>query len=334
MSCCFCSRWGRAPFQPWGFPVSCCSPTDIRKLSTLAIVLLVLLRVSIGWQFFYEGIWKSHSQHGTEPWTAAGYLKNAKGPFRATFRNMVDDPYDFDKLDLQKVTANWTEWANGFKKYYGLDEAQTRSLDDILAKSETKLKDQLESPAWAGKPANQQVGEFEVYHNLVERYDSKVNKVRVEFQQQHLDKQWAELEAKRKELTGPTDAATKEIQLAAQELLTLDQIQLGKLPQPASKIDAINTKTIWALTILGFCMMVGLFSRTAAIGTAGMLLMFYLVVPPWPGVPEAPGPEHSLIVNKNFIELLACLGLAALPTGRWLGLDALIHRFILRGKTD
>ncbi|MDB5388853.1 MAG: hypothetical protein JWM11_4499 [Planctomycetaceae bacterium] len=325
---------GQEKIQPWGFPVACCSPTDIRKLSLLAIVVLVLLRVSIGWQFFYEGIWKSHSLHGTEPWSAAGYLKNAKGPFRSTFRNMVDDPYDLDKLDLEKVNARWTEWSEAFKKYYGLDENQIKSLDDLVKKTQGKLKVVLENPAWVGKPADQRIGEFEVYRALIERYEAKLKKVKVDFQQEHLDKQWTELEAKRKELSGPVDALTKELQTDASDLLTLEQIQRGKLTPAPSKVDSINNKTIWALTILGFCMMVGLFSRTAAIGTAGMLLMFYLVVPPWPGVPEAPGPEHSLIVNKNFIELLACLALAALPTGRWLGLDALIHRFIFRGKTD
>jgi len=63
-------------------------------------------------------------------------------------------------------------------------------------------------------------------------------------------------------------------------------------------------------------------------------LNVYLTIPPWPGVPQPAGPEHSLIVNKNLIELIACLALAGLPSGRWIGLDALIHRFVLRGKTD
>jgi uncharacterized membrane protein YphA (DoxX/SURF4 family) len=80
--------------------------------------------------------------------------------------------------------------------------------------------------------------------------------------------------------------------------------------------------------------MLGLFSRLSALGAAGLLLLFYLPMPPWPGVPEPPGPEHALYVNKNLIEFFACLALVGLPTGRWLGLDALIRRFILRKKTD
>jgi hypothetical protein len=62
--------------------------------------------------------------------------------------------------------------------------------------------------------------------------------------------------------------------------------------------------------------------------------LFYLPMPPWPGVPEAPGPEHSLFINKNMIEVVACLALATLPTGRWIGVDAFVRRFILFRKTD
>ena len=62
-----------------------------------------------------------------------------------------------------------------------------------------------------------------------------------------------------------------------------------------------------------------------------MLISFYLVVPPWPGVPQPPGPEHSFIVNKNLIEALALLAIAAMPTGSWFGLDG-IFRWIFRRK--
>ena len=327
----------------WEPPVACCSPTDVRRLSLAAIIFLVVLRVSIGWQFLYEGLWKQHAAHGTEPWTAAGYLKNAKGPFRSTFRNMVDDPYDYNKLDFTKVQAHWQEWRKLFEAHYqNLDDNQKTRLDRLFQEQAAKLKTTLSNPEWVGVVREKYkgtidyktIGEIELYKDLVARYEAKLNEVKVDFQQVHLDKIWSELEAKRKQLTGPVDALTAELQEGATKLLKLEQISRGPSPQPPSKIDAINSQTIWALTILGFCLIVGLFSRTAALGAAWMLLMFYLVVPPWPGVPEAPGPEHSLIVNKNFIEIMACLALACLPTGRWLGLDSLIHRFILRGKTD
>ena len=316
---------------------------DVRRVSLWAIVFLVVLRISIGWQFLYEGLWKQHASRTSQPWTAAGYLKNAKGPFRATFRDMVDDPYEFDKLEVAKVQAQWNAWRKQFEAYYSpLDEKQKAALDKVVAKETAELKKHLESPEvkgevrekYKGSVDYKTAGGIENYKTMVARYEAKLKEVKVDFQQDHLDKLWSELEAKRKELTGPVDAQTASFQAASTNVLTLDQIRRGPSPQLASKIDSINFKTIWTLTILGFLLIVGLFTRTAAVGAAFMLLMFYLVMPPWPGVPEAPGPEHSLIVNKNFIEIMACLALACLPSGRWLGLDALIHRFVLRGKTD
>ncbi len=325
--------------------MACCSPTDVRRLSLAAIVFLVVLRLSIGWQFLYEGLWKQHAAQGTDPWTAAGYLKNAKGPFRSTFRGMVDDPYDLDKLELDgaKVKSRWQEWQQLFEAHYPtLDAAQKAQLGKLVDASVVKLEELLRNPEWVGVVNEKykgtvdykRPGKIELYKAMVNKYEAKLKEVRQDFQQQHLDKLWADLEAERKQLTGPIDALTAELQSAGTKLLNLDQIRRGSSPQPSSKIDSVNTRTIWGLTILGFCLIVGLFSRAAAVGAAWMLLMFYLVVPPWPGVPEAPGPEHSFIVNKNFIEIMACLALACLPSGRWFGLDALIHRFVLRGKTD
>ena len=64
-----------------------------------------------------------------------------------------------------------------------------------------------------------------------------------------------------------------------------------------------------------------------------MVFGFYMAMPPWPGVPEAPGPEHSFIVNKNMIEVLALLALGFIPTGRWFGLDAMVSKLFRRKST-
>ena len=77
----------------------------------------------------------------------------------------------------------------------------------------------------------------------------------------------------------------------------------------------------------------GLFTRLAALGACGLLSMFYLAMPPWPGVQEIPGIEHNLIVNKVLIEILCLLTFAALPTGKWFGIDAIISGLLNWRKT-
>ena len=48
--------------------------TDTRRYSLAAIVLLVVLRLGIGWQLLYEGLWKVDTLDSPRPWSAAGYL--------------------------------------------------------------------------------------------------------------------------------------------------------------------------------------------------------------------------------------------------------------------
>src|SRR5262249_33781145 len=83
--------------------------------------------------------------------------------------------------------------------------------------------------------------------------------------------------------------------------------------------------------VVGFCLLVGLLTRPAALFGALFLLMFYLAMPPLPWVPDNPRVEgHYLFVNKNIVEMLALLTLATVPSGRWLGLDALLRLMFSR----
>ena len=91
--------------------------------------------------------------------------------------------------------------------------------------------------------------------------------------------------------------------------------------------------TMYGLTAVGLCLMLGLFTPLAALGGAAYLLSFYLSMPPWPGLPEGPNLEgHYRYVNKNLIEMLACLVLASTPNGLWVGVDALLFGWIGRGR--
>lgn len=298
------------------------------------MIFIVLLRLAIGWQLFYEGVWKISTQPTAKPWTAEGYLKNSAGPFRDTFRNMVDDPNGLDKLDFKKQSAFLDAWVANFTRHYGnLDEAQTKRINRVLEVQKGKLEDQLvKDKAWAGDEKLGIVGEIAVYKDMVEKYEQRLKTARLDFEREHLKKSQSDVQDKYKQLVGPVDAITEELQKEARKLLNDEQIRSGSLPQLPKKVDQIDHQTMWALTIFGGLLILGLFTRLSALGAAGLILLFYLAMPPWPGVPEPPGPEHSLFVNKNLVEVLALLAIAALPSGRWLGLDAWIYRFILGGK--
>ena len=403
---------------------------QVREISFVACLLLVVLRISIGWQFLYEGLWKLNTLHTPRPWSAEGYLKNARGPFRDFFRRMVDDPDDLQKLDYDAMVKKWDDWYARFQAHHpdltaeqkrpielllngpsefveplaalpaGVDlakfkapkgssltfDAKSKRLisnfhllpqerEQLLAlapadvtddaqkalvekyraavnklydrASRLSLKERLqvllkEDPervgltqeAHRGTIDYQRPGDLQIYRHQLERYESKVGQVQVAFQNEHLADQWGKLQEKRASLVGPVDALTAELNQAGDKVLSTAQLLRGPVPAAPSKVGQVNTMTIWLLIGLGATLMVGLFSRISAFAAAGLLLLFYLPMPPWPGVPEAPGPEHSLIINKNLIECIACIALASLPTGRWVGLDALVRRFLFFQKTD
>ena len=53
---------------------------DEDKLPRPAMIALTVLRVVIGWHFLYEGVSKLTST----TWSAAGYMKASRGPWRSS----------------------------------------------------------------------------------------------------------------------------------------------------------------------------------------------------------------------------------------------------------
>lgn len=85
----------------------------------------------------------------------------------------------------------------------------------------------------------------------------------------------------------------------------------------------------WGLTLAGLGLLLGCFTRLSSLGGAILLLLFYLALPPLPGLPDNPMVEGKyLIVNKNLIEALALLTLATTASGRWFGIDGILSLLV------
>ncbi len=95
-------------------------------------------------------------------------------------------------------------------------------------------------------------------------------------------------------------------------------------------IDVLN---IAGLILIGLGLMLGCFSRIAALSGAALLFLYYTANPPFVGMDFGVVTEGNyLIVDKNFIELIVLLIMAVIPTGRYLGIDRLIV-LLKAGKT-
>ena len=406
--------------------------SDLRKISWLSVTILVLLRISIGWHLFYEGIWKLNTQKTNSPWTAKGYLENSTGPMRTTFRKMAGDPNGFDWLDYQKMSDKWDRWRDRFVAHYGIEQAQLDRLLDgpkdgfrvglealpagfdfdeavktagiakgailydapnkrltvdgklhLLPSEQAKLLEVVKEAQKAsaepaafdkliqaikdvatrssklsyrerlaamlkgdpervgifqkGKKEGEDelvvaVGQVTYYKELVDRYEANYAKAKTKFQWDHLERQWTDLQKIRRELVSPVRALEEELIVDASKLIPAEKFALGPVPEEVTELRRVDFRTMWTLTILGVLLMLGLCTRLAALGGAGLLCLFYMAMPPWPGYQEVPGIEHNIIVNKVFVEALALLALATLPSGKWFGVDAIFSGLFQRRR--
>jgi thiosulfate dehydrogenase (quinone) large subunit len=87
--------------------------------------------------------------------------------------------------------------------------------------------------------------------------------------------------------------------------------------------------TMWGLAIVGSLLMLGLLTRLASLAGIAFILLFYLCNPPFVGYFYSIPTEGSyLIVNKNLVELCALVVIFATGSGRFAGLDRLVHGLV------
>jgi uncharacterized membrane protein YphA (DoxX/SURF4 family) len=351
-------------------------------ISPWAAALLVLLRLTIGWHFFWEGYhkWHEHQVGPTEtvvgkkvPFSSAGYFREAPGPLAKVLRGRTGDPEAdaLGRLEVQPIPAGqdpatypphkrvplllheeWSDYVERFARHYGFSEQQKTEANTKLEQAEngvvtwltkpevddkTKaIKKSFQSASWDVKqPVADRVAEYK--RKLADLRDTADNKLWLmgrDVEGKRLGQAKADLAALRASLLADLDEEhTKNLQQALDGILTPEQKKDAEpLPatEPPRTLTWINTLTIYGLMAMGAGLLLGLFTRTFCVLAAGFLLMTYLCAPPFPWLPTPPNSEgYYLFVNKNVVEMVALLALAATASGRWFGLDALLHEIWL-----
>jgi len=98
------------------------------------------------------------------------------------------------------------------------------------------------------------------------------------------------------------------------------------------RIEQINFAVTYGLTAIGLCLVLGLFTRLAALGGAVFMCFVVMTQPAWPTIypPDPAIVGHALLINKDFIEMVALLLIATTRVGRWGGLDFFVHNLFVR----
>ena len=130
-------------------------------------------------------------------------------------------------------------------------------------------------------------------------------------------------------LTAPSWSAAGYLKQARGPFASLFK-QLASEPDRLANIDVI---TMWGLTLVGLLLVLGLFTRLASVVGIGFIVLFYFATPPFVGYFYALPTEGSyLIVNKNLVELCALLVVLVTGSGRFAGLDRIVHGLLARRR--
>jgi uncharacterized membrane protein YphA (DoxX/SURF4 family) len=299
-------------------------------------LFLVLLRIAIGWHFLYEGTQKILST----PWgktsvlarifpvpegpvfTSEGYLRAATGPVAPRFRALVPDVDSREKLKPENIKAALIAESKQVEAFYGFDAAQKDQAAKLLDKSLTDVDEWFKSTENVEK-----VKKYLDELAEIEAVEANPHALSYERSNAWADRKVAETD--RKELVKTVDSWTEAVRdslvaIAKKDAKRFEVAGPYKPVAPWSTLAVVDLLTMWGLSAVGFCLIVGLFTPLAALGAAGYLIGFYLSMPPWPGLPEGVTEGHYRYVNKNLIEMIACLVLASTPNGLWIGFDALL----------
>jgi uncharacterized membrane protein YphA (DoxX/SURF4 family) len=294
-------------------------------LGFTAALMLVLLRLSIGWHFYTEGVVK----HDSGNWTASPFFANARGPFADQYRQMVwdfDGRYRLNRNATMQVLAVYREQvANHFQ----FDEEQKRQAQANYAKA-------IEQYDWVLAENAADLEEFKLGRDRVSAFetDPKEKGLRegvdsLGGQRDTIRREWTD---KAKPALTLIDKIWDNYEIAQNSIATTRQLQAnGKVPLSKPRTNRIDTSIIDGLLpyfdiAVGLCLLLGFLTPVAALAAGVFLFSVFLSQYP----PET-GTTSS---NYQLIESMGCFVVAATGAGRFAGLDYFLHLLIRKSYAD
>ncbi|HEX5442339.1 MAG TPA: hypothetical protein VFW87_00860 [Pirellulales bacterium] len=299
-------------------------------MSTATAVMLVVLRLSIGWHFFSEGV-----NHYTDPrWTSEPVLRAATGPFAPMYHEYLPDfhgmevwlhaagpqkPSSAVQGFLDEVQKDWANDRSEFAAHYTLDARQAKRADRVLGDYQAQLR------SWGGTHKD----ELETHVHQWQRTEKAAESpdaADVPFRKQRVAQSHAALAGEASSWQAELKAIEREYHNALDDVLTPAQQESGTMPRPPTAIARIDTVMTCAILGIGGLLLLGLFTRAACVAGAVFLLSVAMTQPFW-----VSGAQPTF---NQFVEMFALLTLATTRVGRWAGLDFFVHNVFFGREKD
>ncbi len=224
----------------------------------------------------------------------------------------------------KQYVDRWKKLQQAVVRKYSPSDTQTLELEQLVRRYEQSVEDYVfdAQPDIAG------------YFDSLDRWEDRKygGNNGAEHQKQRAWDEMMKLRGEVRGWLGDLDGMEEGLHHAMWDVLDESQRGRGYLPIAWGITDLLNFAVTWALTAIGACLILGIFTRPAALGGAVFLVFVLLTQPPWPTIyPYAPDVVgHALVVDKNFVEMVALLVLASTAVGRWGGLDYFVENYALR----
>lgn len=332
------------------------------RITGLACFFLVALRMVIGWHFFIEGAFKVNSHRigktsTNTPWTSEGFFREGYGPAAKWTRELlqIDEAHNLERFTigesglLHAQAGDWDRYFESFVAHYQFTDDQRQSAKASFEDHKAKLVRWLSGTTPTPTKANLVWGQVELQMTVPQRIaqiqerQKQVAEIMQnqrpafgnDVDQKRLVTLKAEIATMLADLNKEYERRVTEMRDDLAKLLSDEQKKLGPIPESKRKtrVQILDQFVMWSQLVLGFFLLAGLFNRFSCLLLAAFLLHVTLIAPALPYAPRPPGATgHYLYIDLYIIELIALLALAAIPTSRWFGLDALLSAMWLRRK--
>jgi uncharacterized membrane protein YphA (DoxX/SURF4 family) len=286
-----------------------------RLVGWIGVCMLVLLRVTIGWHFYSEGV----DKYSAGNWDAKPFFANARGPVAGPFRELV---WDWDgklRLDVEKTKMHFAIFRERVGSHFGFDDKQKRLAQANYSKA-------VEQVEWVLSSNAADLEEYELGRKRIETLENDFRRdgvdslagqrasIRAEWLQKaapalkQIDEVWKSYESSQNAIASAAQAERRE------------PLALGVPRNKLIDTSIINKIVPYFDMAIGVCLLLGLFTPVAALAAAGFLGSVFLSQ-----FPPTTGPAST---QYQLIEGMACLVLAGTGAGRFAGIDFLLHTIV------
>ena len=246
-----------------------------------------------------------------DDFSSANVLLAAKGPLAPTFRAYVPDAQGRWRLSFPESRKQWTAYTEQASNHYGFNEEQRKQ-------AQGRLKARVDQLNWYLNDNGEDIREYINEWDRLELASADRGLASVEFRRSWIQEKETELRGKARPWLQQVAAIRESL---ADDLYNIHLTGEGTLrsryqiPDPGH--NWMDTFVTWLTFLVGVCLILGLFTRTASIAGALFLFSVILTQPPW--IPDAADTYYQMV------EMLALVVLAAAAAGRYAGLDFLLH---------